>query len=126
MGEGGRRKRFENAPTEPGVKMLPGMMPILQPPLPSGEGAMIPGQLGPTRRDLLWRRRAWATCCERARRESVVPEESIRLPEERERTGGPRTRTSSDWGMPSVMQTMRGISASMASMMASAANGGGT
>jgi len=39
---------------------------------------------------------------------------------------GRRTRTSSCCGMPSVMQTMRGISASMASMMASAANGGGT
>lgn len=58
---------MQHAPTEPGVKMLPGMMPILQPPLPSGEGAMIPGQLGPTRRDLLWRRRAWATCCAGAR-----------------------------------------------------------
>lgn len=42
--------------------MFPGMMPILQPPLPSGDGAMMPGQLGPTRRDLLWRRSAWATC----------------------------------------------------------------
>jgi hypothetical protein len=39
-------------PTEPGVKMFPGMIPILHPP-PPGAGAMIPGQLGPTRRDLV-------------------------------------------------------------------------
>ena len=37
-----------------------------------------------------------------------------------------RTRISSAWGMPSVMQTMRPISFSMASIMASAALGGGT
>lgn len=36
------------------------------------------------------------------------------------------TRISSSWGIPSVMVTMRPISASMASMMASAAAGGGT
>eukprot|EP00444_Apocalathium_aciculiferum_P000794 CAMPEP_0183408076 /NCGR_PEP_ID=MMETSP0370-20130417/17814_1 /TAXON_ID=268820 /ORGANISM="Peridinium aciculiferum, Strain PAER-2" /LENGTH=33 /DNA_ID= /DNA_START= /DNA_END= /DNA_ORIENTATION= len=30
------------------------------------------------------------------------------------------------WGMPSVMQTISGISASNASMMAAAAAGGGT
>ena len=36
------------------------------------------------------------------------------------------TRTMSSTGMPSVMQTMSGISASMASRMASAAPGGGT
>ena len=35
-------------------------------------------------------------------------------------------RTMSSVGMPSVMQTIRSISASAASMMASAANGGGT
>jgi len=43
------------------VKMLPGMMPILQPP-PPGAGAMMPGQLGPTRRDLVCLRSACATC----------------------------------------------------------------
>ena len=36
------------------------------------------------------------------------------------------TLTSSSWGIPSVMQTIRPISFSMASMMASAAVGGGT
>ena len=36
------------------------------------------------------------------------------------------TLTMSCTGMPSVMQMIRGISASMASMMESAANGGGT
>src|ERR1043166_248991 len=34
-------------PTLPGLKMLPGMMPILQAP-----AVMTPGQLGPIRRDL--------------------------------------------------------------------------
>ena len=36
------------------------------------------------------------------------------------------TFTMSSTGMPSVMQTISGISASIASRMASAANGGGT
>ena len=36
------------------------------------------------------------------------------------------TRTMSSTGMPSVMQTISGISASIASRIASAANGGGT
>ena len=36
------------------------------------------------------------------------------------------TRTMSMTGMPSVMHTMSGIPASIASRMASAANGGGT
>ena len=36
------------------------------------------------------------------------------------------TRTMSSTGMPSVMQTISGISASMASQIASAAPGGGT
>lgn len=57
---------------------------------------MTPGQFGPMRRVALWRR-------------------SLCL-----------TLTMSCWGMPSVMHTTRGISASMASMMAAAANGGGT
>ena len=40
----------------PGVWMTPGWIPILQP-----AGLMIPGQLGPTRRDLDWLWRAWWT-----------------------------------------------------------------
>ena len=36
------------------------------------------------------------------------------------------TLTISCWGTPSVMQTMRGISATIASIIASAAKGGGT
>jgi hypothetical protein len=71
--------------------MYPGMMPILHSP-----GLMMPGQLGPMRRVLVWRLRRYLTA------------------------------TISCCGMPSVMQTTSGISASMASMMASAAAGGGT
>mgnify|MGYP007026584018 CR=1 FL=1 len=121
-GEGGEGPGKEGAPTEPGVKMLPGMMPILQPP-PPGAGAMMPGQLGPTRRDLVCLRSACATC---ATVTSRVSPSLLHLLAEGEEGTGRRTRTSSCCGMPSVMQTMRGISASMASMMASAANGGGT
>src|SRR5581483_2417812 len=66
------------------------MMPILHLP-----GEIIPGQLGPIRRDLRSLRNAAA-------------------------------RTMSCVGMPSVIQTIRGRPASAASMMASAANGGGT
>ncbi len=77
-------------PTEPGLKMLPGMMPILHSP-----AVITPGQFGPMRRDL--------------------EPESERL-----------TLTMSITGMPSVMQTMSGISAWIASQMASAAPGGGT
>ena len=77
-------------PTEPGRKMLPGMMPILHSP-----AVMTPGQFGPIRRD-------------------GEPH--------RERL----TRTMSATGMPSVMQMMSGISASIASQMASAAPAGGT
>lgn len=40
--------------------------------------------------------------------------------------GGGRTLISSCWGMPSVMQTIKPISFSIASMIASAAVGGGT
>jgi hypothetical protein len=36
------------------------------------------------------------------------------------------TRTMSCWGIPSVMQTTRGISAAMASSIDAAATGGGT
>ena len=57
---------------------------------------MIPGQFGPIRRDL--------SCS------------SSRL----------FTLTISCCGIPSVMQTTRGISASSASIIADAANGGGT
>ena len=59
-------------------------------------GEMMPGQLGPIRRVL---------ACSR---------------------GSARRLTMSMTGMPSVMQTTSGMPASAASMMASAANGGGT
>ena len=77
-------------PTLPGLKMLPGMMPILHSP-----AVITPGQFGPIRRDF--------------------PPASARL-----------TLTMSSTGMPSVMQTMRGMSAWIASQIASAAPGGGT
>ena len=77
-------------PTLPGLKMLPGMMPILHSP-----AVMTPGQFGPMRRDF--------------------EPESERL-----------TLIMSATGMPSVMQTMSGISASIASQIASAAPAGGT
>lgn len=59
-------------------------------------GAMIPGQLGPINLLLF--------CCTNKR----------------------FTSTISRWGIPSVIQTISGISASIASMMALAAPGGGT
>ena len=77
-------------PTLPGVKMLPGMMPILHSP-----AVITPGQFGPISRDL--------------------PPDNARL-----------TFTISSTGMPSVMQTMREISAWIASQIASAAPAGGT
>ena len=80
----------ETMPTEPGRKMLAGMMPIFDSP-----AVTMPGQFGPIRRDF----------------EPV----SARL-----------TRTMSSTGMPSVMQTISGISAAIASQIASAAPGGGT
>ena len=75
-------------PTLPGLKMLPGMMPILHSP-----AVITPGQFGPIRRDF--------------------EPESERF-----------TFTMSATGMPSVMQTISGISASIASAIASAAPGG--
>jgi hypothetical protein len=80
----------ETMPTEPGLWMWPGMMPILH-----SSGVMTPGQFGPISR-------VFEPC-------------SARL-----------TFTMSSTGMPSVMQTISGISASIASRIASAANGGGT
>ena len=77
-------------PTEPGLKIEPGMMPILHSP-----AVITPGQFGPMRRDF--------------------EPSSARL-----------TRTMSSTGMPSVMQTISGTPASIASQMASAAPGGGT
>ena len=74
----------------PGLKILPGMMPILHSP-----AVITPGQFGPTRRDL--------------------DPASERF-----------TLTMSATGMPSVMQMISSISASMASAIASAAPGGGT
>ena len=80
----------ETIPTLPGLKMLPGMMPILHSP-----AVMTPGQFGPIRRDF--------------------DPDSERF-----------TFTMSATGMPSVMQTISGISASIDSEMASAAPAGGT
>ena len=77
-------------PTEPFLKMLPGMMPILHSP-----EVMTPGQFGPTRRE--------------------AEPDRARF-----------TLTMSRTGMPSVMQTISGISASIASRIASAAPAGGT
>lgn len=57
---------------------------------------ITPGQFGPTRRVLLW---LTSLCL---------------------------TLTISCWGMPSVMQTTKGISASIASETAAAAPGAGT
>lgn len=52
-----------NVPIRPGLWMCPGWMPILHP-----RGLMMPGQLGPTRRDLDWLFRAFTTyyCCSSA------------------------------------------------------------
>jgi len=80
----------ETTPTEPFMKMLPGMMPILHSP-----GVSTPGQFGPISRDL-------EPC-------------KARL-----------TRTMSSTGTPSVIATISSISASIASRIESAANGGGT
>jgi hypothetical protein len=80
----------DTMPTEPGLKMLAGMMPIFDSP-----AVTMPGQFGPMRRDL-------------------------------EPSSERFTRTMSSTGMPSVMQTMSGISAWIASQMASAAPAGGT
>merc|ERR1712165_557796 len=65
-------------------------------PILHAPGAMMPGQLGPISLDLLCLKRACLTL------------------------------TMSFWGIPSVMHTIRGTSASKASMMAAAAPGGGT
>ena len=69
----------DTTPTEPGLKMLPGMMPILHSP-----AVITPGQFGPIRRDF--------------------DPASARL-----------TLIMSATGMPSVMQTMSGISGAIAS-----------
>ena len=70
--------------------MLPGMIPILH-----SSGVIIPGQLGPIRRDLDF---------------NIFS----------------LTLTISKIGMPSVMQTINGISLSKASIIAEAANFAGT
>ncbi len=80
----------DTIPTLPGLKILPGMMPILHSP-----AVITPGQFGPISRDF--------------------EPDSERF-----------TFTMSSTGMPSVMQTISGISASIASQIASAAPGGGT
>lgn len=78
--------------------ILPGrwMWPGIIPILHS-PGLMMPGQLGPIKRVL---HSGWM---------------SLRL-----------TLTMSNWGIPSVIQTAKGISASIASWIAFAAKGGGT
>lgn len=99
----------ETTPMTPFLWMWPGMMPILHwkenenvhrhwhhRRQLTASGAMIPGQFGPTNRDLFCASRRFFTF------------------------------TMSCWGMPSVMATISGISASRASMMALAAPGGGT
>ncbi len=80
----------ETMPTLPGLKMLPGMMPILHSP-----AVITPGQFGPISRDF--------------------DPDSERF-----------TRCMSSTGMPSVMVMISGISASIASQIASAAPAGGT
>jgi hypothetical protein len=49
--------RLDRLPIRPGLCMCPGWIPILQP-----RGLMIPGQLGPIRRDLDWLLRMLMTC----------------------------------------------------------------
>ena len=80
----------ETTPTDPCLKMLPGMIPILHSP-----GVRMPGQFGPISRDF--------------------EPDSARL-----------TFTMSSTGMPSVMHTISGTCASIASRIESAAKGGGT
>src|SRR5580704_2493687 len=77
-------------PTLPGLKILPGMMPILHSP-----AVITPGQFGPINLDFEPQR--------------------ARL-----------TLIMSATGIPSVMQTISGISVSIASEIASAAAAGGT
>ena len=50
-------RREIHPPILPGLWICPGMIPILQP-----AGLMIPGQLGPTKRDLLCAFNAFMTC----------------------------------------------------------------
>ena len=47
---------LQDLPMRPALWIAPGWMPILQP-----SGLMIPGQLGPTRRDLDWLLSAFMT-----------------------------------------------------------------
>jgi hypothetical protein len=100
--------------------MYPGMMPILQ-----ASGLMMPGQLGPIRRVLFDMLRAAFTLTM-----------SCSTPASRQRRGHEGILQGSSqtwwrpentcWGMPSVMQTTRGTSFSMASRQAAPAKGGGT
>ncbi len=80
--------------------MWPGMMPILAWP-----GVMMPGQFGPMRRD------------------GIAPDMSARAFDFRRKSWA---RIMSFTGMPSVMQMTNSMPASADSMIASAANGGGT
>src|SRR5690348_11701527 len=56
----------------------------------------------------------------------IIPGQFGPIRRERRSCRNSQARTMSSVGMPSVMQTIRSISASAASMIASAANGGGT
>ena len=56
----------------------------------------------------------------------IIPGQLGPISRERRSCRNSQALTISSVGMPSVMQTIRSISASAASMMASAANGGGT
>ena len=56
----------------------------------------------------------------------IMPGQFGPIRRERRSCRNSQARTMSSVGMPSVMQTISSISASAASMMASAANGGGT
>src|SRR6266545_2555481 len=89
---------LDTRPTRPGVVMSAGMMPALDLP-----GEAIPGQFGPMMRV------------------PVVPEDGVPLA-----TACAQNHVESCTGMPSVMTTHSGISASMASTTASLVNLGGT
>lgn len=80
----------------------------------------LTGQFGPTKRLLLCVFSAFVT---------IIVLSSTVLPPKTTRTrpgASDVPRTISCWGMPSVIQTIKGISASKASSIPAAASGGGT
>src|SRR6266481_5105970 len=95
-------------------------MPILHP-----RGLITPGQLGPTRRDFDWLLSAFTTYRPTKREKEGEQKGTSKCCSHTTRRNE-LTRISSAWGMPSVMQTIKPISFSIASIMASAALGGGT